>query len=175
MAYRTIRVHADLSCHARIRVKLAAAAALAHAAQLIGVATTDVSRFVFPQGYAAMPGTIAASYFDPLLRSARRALDQFGMISGGAGVPYEKRLLCDQAEGALALMARCCELSRDEPEESLTGMSTRMPEYVMGCYGHSQFRELFPGRRQPDRPERCRAADSDGTLTLPSRGRDDRP
>ena len=134
MAYRTILVHADLSRNAPARIELAAAVAFAHGSHLIGVATMGVPRFLFPKRYDAAPGTLAASYFDPLHEAARRALDQFATIAGGAGVSFENRLLYDSAEDALAQMARFCDLvvvSQDDPDESLNDMSTRMPEYVV--------------------------------------------
>jgi nucleotide-binding universal stress UspA family protein len=134
MTYRTILVHADLSRNAPGRIRLAAAVAAAQGAHLIGLAAIGVPRVLFPNGYDAAPGTLGAGYFDPLHEAARRALDQFATIAGGAGVSFETRLLCDSAEDALAQMARFCDLvviSQDDPDETLTDMSTRLPEYVM--------------------------------------------
>lgn len=133
MRYRTILVHADLSRHAPERIRLAARLAGAHDAHLIGVAATGVSRSVFPNGYQAVPGSLEASYFEPLRDSAARSLDHFDAIARQVGVSHETRLVWDLASDALARMARFADLvvvSQYDADEALTEPGWRIPEYV---------------------------------------------
>lgn len=134
MCYKTILVHADLSRHAPERLRLAARLAREHGAHLCGVAATGVSRDVFPHGYHSVPGSLEASYFDPLRDAAKRALAQFSAIAGEEGVPSSTRLACDLASDALARQARFGDLvvlSQDDPAEALTDTIGRIPEYVV--------------------------------------------
>lgn len=133
MSYRTILVHADASRHAPQRIRLAARLAAEHGAHLIGVAAIGVSREVFPHGYPAVPGSLEASYVGPLHETATRALDGFGTLAGEAGVPFEKRLVCDLASEALARMGRFADLvvvNQDDLTEALAETVGRIPEYV---------------------------------------------
>jgi nucleotide-binding universal stress UspA family protein len=136
MRFKTVLVHVDLSRHAPARIALAAAICAEHGAHLIGAAMTGVSRAVFPDGFDPMPGTLLASYVDPLLQTARRALDGFEDIARRRGVSHESRLVSDQAPEALALLARFVDLvvvSQDDPDESLGYLpsASRMPDYVV--------------------------------------------
>jgi nucleotide-binding universal stress UspA family protein len=136
MRFKTVLVHADLSLHAPARIELAAAICAEHGAHLIGAAMTGVSRAVFPDGCNASPGTLLAGYIDPLMQSARRALDSFEDIARRRGVSHEARLVSDQAPDALALLARFADLvvlSQDDPDESLGYLpaATRLPDYVI--------------------------------------------
>ncbi|MCD2516196.1 universal stress protein [Massilia sp. G4R7] len=133
MSYRTIVVHVDESRHAPQRIRLAARLAAEHEAHLVGVAVTGVSREVFPHGYQAAPGTLEASYFQPLHDAAARALEVFGELALGAGVSFEKRLVCDLASEALARIGRFADLvvvGQDDPNEALKDTIGRIPEYV---------------------------------------------
>jgi nucleotide-binding universal stress UspA family protein len=134
MSYKTILVQADLSRHAPGRIRVAAQLARAHDAHLIGVAATGVSRDVFPHGYHAAPGSLEASYFQPLHDAAARALAQFEAIAAETGVSVEGRLVCDLLSEALARMGRFADLvvvSQDDPDEALTDRLGRVPEYVV--------------------------------------------
>jgi len=133
MSYRTILVHADLSRHAPDRIRVAAQLARACGAHLAGLAATGVSRTIFPQGCHPLPGSLEASYFDPLHARAEQALVQFGKIAAEADVSHESRLVWDLASDALARMARFSDLvvvSQDDPEEALADTGGRIPEYV---------------------------------------------
>ena len=135
MRYKTVLVHADLSRHAPARIELAAAICAEQGSHLIGAAMTGVSRAVFPNGYNVAPGTLPATYFEPLEQSARRALDTFEEIAQRHGLSHESRLVCDEVPDGLALLARFADLvvvSQDDPGESLgyTPSSTRMPDYL---------------------------------------------
>lgn len=133
MSYKTIVVHADLSRHAPERIRIAAGLARAHEGHLIGLAAIGVSREVFPRGYHAVPGSLEASYFDPLHEQARRALEQFTGIAAGAGVSSEARLACDLASDALARLGRFADLvvvNQDDLGEALSDTIGRIPEFV---------------------------------------------
>lgn len=136
MGYETILVHVDLSRQARQRIELAAAIGAEHGSHLVGAAMTGIGSAVFPHGYDVPPGTLLASYVEPLARSARRALDDFEAIARRHGVSHESRMICDQVPDGLALLARFADLvvvSQDDPDESLgnTPSAARMPEYVV--------------------------------------------
>lgn len=135
--FKTILVHVDLSAHAPERMRHAAALALAHGAYLMGAAMFGVSRSIFPNGYAARPGTLEASCFDPLEQNARRALAHFDAIAAALNVPHEGRFVCDRADDGLARLARFADLvvvSQDDPNEALPDGVVHLPEYVvMNC------------------------------------------
>lgn len=136
MRFKSILVHADLSRHASARIELAADICAEHGAHLIGAAMTGVSRAVFPDGCDARPGTLLSGYVDPLVHTARRALDGFAAVARRRVVSHESRLVSDQAPEALALLARFADLtviSQDDPEESLGYLpsASRMPDYVV--------------------------------------------
>jgi nucleotide-binding universal stress UspA family protein len=134
MDYKTILVHADGSRHAHARVELAAFLAAQHGAHLIGAAMTGVSRFVVPPERVFKPGSLEAGYFKPLDQAATRALDDFARVAAGRAAAIEKRLVRDQADDALAGLARFADLvvlSQDDPDEALCSQPTRLPEYVI--------------------------------------------
>lgn len=136
MPYKTILVHCDLSVHAPARIALAAAICAEHGAHLVGAAFTGIARAIFPGGYDVAPGTLLASYVEPLHQAARRALDGFEEIARRAGVSHEPRLVCDQAPDGLARLARFPDLvvvSQDDPDESLgyRPAAARMPDYLV--------------------------------------------
>ena len=127
---KTILVHADLSVHAPARMHYAAALARAHGARLVGAAMLGVSRVIFPNGYDLIPGTLGASYFDPLAEHARQALSRFEAIAREAQVPHDSRFVCDQADDGLARLARFADLvvlSQDDPAESMPDMAIQLP------------------------------------------------
>ena len=134
MNYKTILVHVDQSSHAPARMHYAAALAHAHQAHLLGAAMFGVSRSIFPLGYTSRPGTLEASYFDPLEQNARRALAQFEAIATAMRVPHESRFVCDQADDGLARLARFADLvviSQDDPDEALPDRAVHLPDYVI--------------------------------------------
>jgi len=132
--FKTILVHVDLSSHAPARMRYAAALAHAHHAHLLGAAMFGVSRHIFPLGYTSRPGTLEASYFDPLAQNARQALAQFEAIATRMRVPHEARFVCDQADDGLAQLARFADLvviSQDDPGEALPDLAVHLPDYVI--------------------------------------------
>lgn len=133
MSYRTILVHVDASRHAPQRIRLAARLAAEHEAHLVGLAAIGVSREVFPHGYQAAPGSLEASYFQPLHDKAAHALAVFTTLAAETGVSHEERLVCDLASEALARAGRFADLvvvNQDDPGEALTDTIGRIPEYV---------------------------------------------
>ncbi len=132
--FKTILVHVDQSAHAPARMRYAAALAHAHHAHLLGAAMFGVSRTIFPRGYTSRPGTLEASYFDPLAQNARRALAQFEAIATEMRVPHDARFVCDQADDGLAQLARFADLvviSQDDPDEALPDLAVHLPDYVI--------------------------------------------
>lgn len=134
MSLQSILVHADLSRHAPARIHAAALLAREHGAHLMGAAMMGVPRAVFPNGYQERPGTMSAECFDPLADNARQALARFEAIAGEHGVPYDTRLVPDQADDGLAQLSRFADLvvvSQDDPDESLSRQILRIPDYVI--------------------------------------------
>ena len=134
---KSILVHVDQSCHAPARIRYAASLAHARGARLVGAAMLGVSRVIFPLGYDDRPGTLSASYFEPLADSARHALSRFESIAAEMRVPCDARFVCDQADDALARLARFADLvviSQDDLAESLPDRSAQLPEYlILNC------------------------------------------
>lgn len=132
--YKTILVHADLSAHAPARMHWAAALAHAHGAHLVGAAMLGVSRTILPHGRHWRSGSLEASYFEPLVDNATTALSRFTAIAGAAAVSHESRLVFDLADDGLARQAHSADLvviSQDNPDVSVPGIGTRLPEYVV--------------------------------------------
>jgi nucleotide-binding universal stress UspA family protein len=132
--FKTILVHVDLSSHAPARMRYAATLAHTHGTHLVGAAMLGVSRSIFPHGYDEKPGTLGASYFDPLSDNAKHALSRFEEIATKLQVPFETRFVCDQADDGLAQLARFADLvvvSQDDPAESIPDGAVRLPEYVI--------------------------------------------
>jgi nucleotide-binding universal stress UspA family protein len=135
MAYKTILVHADTSVHALGRIRVAAQLAKSEGSHLVGVAATGISRFMFPETAAPLTHTIAAPYAGAIHAHAQQALDQFVHIARSEGVAsHEGRLVADDPEGALALMARYADLvvlSQTDPAHQVAGAVRELPEHVM--------------------------------------------
>lgn len=107
MRYKTILVHAALDDDAAGRIRYAASLARACDAHLIGNAPTGVSRFLPPE---LVDAAIAARCAQ-LRAQARRALAQFDAIAREQDIlSAEAAFSDDQAEAALALHARYCDL-----------------------------------------------------------------
>jgi nucleotide-binding universal stress UspA family protein len=134
MSLQSILVHADLSRHAPARIHAAAVLAREHGAHLTGAAMLGISRAVFPSGYQEAPGSFSAACFDPLAENARQALARFEAIAGEFGVPFDSRLVPDEADDGLAMLSRFADLvvlSQDDPDESLSRQVLDMPDYVI--------------------------------------------
>jgi nucleotide-binding universal stress UspA family protein len=135
MAYKTIVVHVDSSIHAPARIGVAAAIALVEGAHLIGAAMTGISRFAYPNRRAELAQTVIADYANVLYEHAHLALDRFDAICKDKGVrSFEQRLIADDPEGGLVLLARFCDLvvvGQTDPNEPAPGTVRDLPENVM--------------------------------------------
>jgi nucleotide-binding universal stress UspA family protein len=134
MSLHTVLVHVDQSRHAPARIHAAARLARAHGAHLTGAAMMGVSRAIFPNGYAARPGSLSAACFDPLVENARTALSRFEAIASEHGVPHDTRLVPDETDDGLALLSRFADLvvvSQDDPAESTSDHVLAIPDYVI--------------------------------------------
>jgi nucleotide-binding universal stress UspA family protein len=134
MSLHTILVHVDQSRSAPARIHAAALLARAHGAHLTGAAMMGVSRAIFPNGYAARPGSLSAACFDPLAENARLALSRFDAIASEHGVSHDTRLVLDETDDGLAMLSRFADLvvlSQDDPDESISDHVLAMPDYVI--------------------------------------------
>jgi nucleotide-binding universal stress UspA family protein len=135
MSYKTILVHADLSPRAPQRIRCAAALANAHGAHLLGVATTGVSRFMGMDSGLDMERTVVAGYLDRLQEHARQALVQYEALARECCTgSWEGRLVADDTEGALVLLARFADLvvlDQTDPAGTAPGAARDLPEYVV--------------------------------------------
>jgi nucleotide-binding universal stress UspA family protein len=135
MSYKTILVHADLSVHAPARIRFAAELANAHGAHLVGAATTGVSRFMNADSGLDIEHSVVAGYLDRMQEKARQALVQYEALAREccAG-SWEARLVADDPEGALVLLARFADLvvlSQTDPGNAVSGAVRDLPEYVI--------------------------------------------
>jgi nucleotide-binding universal stress UspA family protein len=135
MAYKTVLVHADMSGHAPARIRLAAALANMDGGHLLGVASTGMSRFMYPQTVSPLTRTIAVDYAAAVHEQAAQALEQFSDIARAEGVAsHEARLVADDPEGALVLMSRFADvlvLSQTDPAQRDAAAVRELAEYVM--------------------------------------------
>lgn len=134
MAYKTILVHADLSRHAPARIAMAAALALEHGAMLVGAAATGVSPLVYPAEQGGFPGGLLDEYFGALRAKLEAALEQFQRLAAPTGLPFDKRMVIEDAGEGLAALARFADLvviSQDDPGEALAHDDPRLPEYLI--------------------------------------------
>jgi nucleotide-binding universal stress UspA family protein len=133
MSYKTILVHADQSGHADERVRVAARLALAEGAHLVGAAMTGISRYLYQDSSIDLARTVVAMHMDALYQRANDALARFEQLAGDAGaLTCERRLVDDEAGGALAMQSRYADLvvlSQSDPDTMAA--SLRLPEYVM--------------------------------------------
>ncbi|MES2756407.1 MAG: universal stress protein [Pseudomonadota bacterium] len=135
MSYKTILVHVDQSQHAPARIAVAARIAAEHGAHLIGAAMTGISRFVYHGATVDLARTVLAAQFDALVDKANAALTQFDAIAGAVeGLSFERRLVDDDAAGALALQARYADLvvlSQADREDPAARLDPDLPAYVL--------------------------------------------
>jgi nucleotide-binding universal stress UspA family protein len=138
MSYKTILVHVDQSRHVGKLIRAAASIAIAENAHLIGVAMTGISRFAYKSGAAGMQDPGLAPHLQLLHGRANGALAQFESIARQMGVAsLEKRLVEDDASGAISVQARYCDLvvlGQTDPQDPSPSVMPDFPEYVlMNC------------------------------------------
>ena len=135
MNYKTVLVHVDQSRPSATRLRVAAQLAKQHTAHLVGAAMTGISRFIFESGGFNPDDPVFAHQLEHLHQYARKGLAQFDRIANESGVDsIEARLVDDDAAGGMALHARYADLAvlgQFDPSESLPGLMSNFPEYVM--------------------------------------------
>lgn len=133
MPYTTLLVHVDNSRHCARRVRLAVRLAIAEGAHLIGSAMSGISRYAYGGGVNALQ--FAPAQMQALRSQASEALHEFERIAREEGLgTYETRFVDDDAQGALLLQARYCDLlilgqtdAQDTPSRVIAGTA----EYLM--------------------------------------------
>lgn len=133
MPYTTLLVHVDNSRHCAQRIRLAVHLAIAEGAHLIGSAMSGISRYAYGGGVNALQ--FAPAQMQALRTQASVALHDFERIAREEGLAtYETRFVDDDAQGALLLQARYCDLlilgqtdAQDTPSRVIAGT----PEYLM--------------------------------------------
>ncbi len=133
MPYTTLLVHVDNSRHCAQRIRLAVRLAIAEGAHLIGSAMSGLSRYAYGGGVNALQ--FAPAQMQALRSQASEALHEFERIAREEGLgTYETRFVDDDAQGALLLQARYCDLlilgqtdAQDTPSRVIAGT----PEYLM--------------------------------------------
>lgn len=133
MPYTTLLVHVDNSSHCAQRIRLAVRLAVAEGAHLIGSAMSGISRYAYGGGVNALQ--FAPAQMQALRTQASEALHDFERIAREEGLgTYETRFVDDDAQGALLLQARYCDLlilgqtdAQDTPSRVIAGT----PEYLM--------------------------------------------
>jgi nucleotide-binding universal stress UspA family protein len=135
MSYKTVLVHVDHSVHAPARIAIAAQIAADHGAHLIGAAMTGISRFIYHGAPVDLARTVLAAQFDVLVDKANEALARFEATAAAfPGLSFERRLVDDDAAGALVQQARYADLvvlgqvDRDDP---VARTDPDLPAYVL--------------------------------------------
>ena len=135
MSYKTILVHVDLSAHAPARIAIAAKIAADQGAHLIGAAMTGISRFIYRGGTVDLARTVLAGQFDALVDKANDALARFEVIAETfAGLSFERRMVDDDAAGALVQQARYADLvvlSQFDPDDPAGRIDPGLPAFVL--------------------------------------------
>ena len=134
MSYKTILVYIDSSPHVAKRIDAAAALALANNAHLVGMACSGISRFIYQNGAMGLASPVSPDAVDRVYARANQMLLAFEEIAERLGVrSYEKRLVDDEAAGALALHARYADLvvlGQTDPDDTSPATLSDLPEYV---------------------------------------------
>jgi len=135
MSCHTIVVHVDQSPHAAGRIRVACDIAHRTGAHLIGAAMTGVSRFMFANDTGSFDRTVLRLQAERLEHQATAALAQFDALVLGAALPSsEKRLIADDAQGALIGLARFSDLvvlSQGDPDLAAPAMAADLPAWVV--------------------------------------------
>ncbi|NRR28637.1 universal stress protein [Oxalobacteraceae bacterium] len=111
MSYRTILLHLDESANAAERIRLATRLALLNEAQLIGVAMTGISRFLYNKELVDDHDPHLTLHLNVLRDKARHALDGFLPRVRELGLhSAEEHVVDDDAGTGLSLHARYADL-----------------------------------------------------------------
>lgn len=135
MTYKTLLLHVDPTPRSAQRASLAARLAAAHGAHLVGAAMTGISRHVFDRGGFDAADPVFSHHLDQLRAQARSALDRFESAVTAAGtVPFESRLVDDDAAGGLSIQARyadLCIMGQFDPDSMAPGALPYVAETVL--------------------------------------------
>jgi nucleotide-binding universal stress UspA family protein len=135
MSYKTILVHVNESSHAAKRINIAAHLAKAEGAHLIGVAATAMPAEFYLAGVMGESNAGLEVYLEFLRERANSALAEFDDIARKAQLgSVEKRIAADEVGAGISLQARYSDLvviGQTDPDESLPGLRSDFPEYVV--------------------------------------------
>jgi nucleotide-binding universal stress UspA family protein len=135
MSYKTILVHVNESRHAVKRINIAADIARAEGAHLVGVAATAMPAEFYLAGVMGEGSAGLEVYLEFLRERADSALAEFDRIAKKAQLEsVEKRIAVDEAGAGISLQARYSDLvviGQTDPDESLPGLRSDLPEYVV--------------------------------------------
>ncbi|MEG2030881.1 MAG: universal stress protein [Janthinobacterium sp.] len=133
MPYTTLLVHVDNSRHCEQRIRLAVRLAIAEQAHLVGSAMSGISRYAYGGGTNALQ--FAPAQMQALRGQASDALHGFERIAREEGLAtYETRFVDDDAQGALLLQARYCDLlilGQTDPQDTPSRVIAGTAEYLM--------------------------------------------
>jgi len=139
MSYKTILVHVDHSPHCETRVRAAAAFALAQQAHLTGAAMSGLASVAYEDNTADLGTALIVAQLATLREHAEAALARFDAIAAGMGVAsFERRMVNDEPESAMALQARYADLvvvSQPDPQDACSRLYPGLPAYVMLASG----------------------------------------
>lgn len=111
MSYKTILAHVDDTIGLAPRIELACRIALQEDAQLVGVAMTGVSPFIYQSSIVDMSGNYITGYIETLHRRAAGALERFEAITRQFGLPsVAQRLVDEETAAGIRLQARYSDL-----------------------------------------------------------------
>ncbi|RSZ56264.1 universal stress protein [Massilia atriviolacea] len=121
MNYKTIVVHVAGDANAGARYAFAGELAQSEGAHLIGLASSDVARFLRETVATNSLAPSIAPFLDTLRQRSAQALDAFERVAAGFTLPgYERRAVDEEARFSLGMLARygdLCVLSQADATE----------------------------------------------------------
>lgn len=149
MGYQTILVHVDDSPGAAERIGVAIALARGSGGHLIGVATTGVSRSLYPSLPPAQSDPTLALHLGFLREQAQAALATFSALCAQAQLAScEARVIDDEPGGGICLHGRVADLivlSQADPDGGGPGLLADLPAYVVLHAGRPVLMVPFTG------------------------------
>lgn len=135
MTYKTILVHVDESKRSFARIKMATEIANNHAAHVVGLAVTGVSRYIFEGSNINANDPNFTLHLALVRERAEKAIEQFKVAAKQLNMSsFECNIASDEANGGLGLRARYSDLviigqtNNDEPSPSVL---SDFPEYMV--------------------------------------------
>lgn len=150
MSYKTIVVHVNESAHAIDRIRIAAGIAMQEGAHLVGAAVTAIPAEFSLSGVMGDSTAGLDIYLDFMRQRAEDALSTFVAAAERFGVAsIERRITTDEAAIGISVQARYSDLvviGQSDPGESLPGMRSDFPEYVVMNSGRPVLIIPYAGR-----------------------------